>query len=132
MITIDFERLGVRPGDRVLDMGCGAGRHAFEMYRRGADVVALDQDEGELETVAQTFEAMHSGAQVPHGARAVTHVGDALALPFEDSEFDHVIASEVLEHIPQDVRAIAELHRVLKPSRRWDSPSRTTVSPAIA
>ncbi len=127
MITIDFDRLGVRPGDHVLDMGCGAGRHAFEMYRRGADVVALDQNARELETVAQTFEAMHSGAQVPRGARAVTQVGDALALPFEDAEFDHVIASEVLEHIPQDVRAIAELQRVLKPGgtlavsvpRRW-------------
>lgn len=127
MITIDFDRLGVRPGDRVLDMGCGAGRHAFETYRRGADVVAFDQDVSELETVAQTFAAMAAGAQVPEEAQAVTHAGDALALPFEDAEFDHVIASEVLEHIPDDVRAIAELHRVLKPGgtmavsvpRRW-------------
>ena len=127
MITIDFDRLGVRPGDRVLDMGCGAGRHAFETYRRGADVVAFDQDVGELETVAQTFAAMAAGAQVPKEARAVTHEGDALALPFEDAEFDHVIASEVLEHIPDDVAAIAELYRVLKPGgtiavsvpRRW-------------
>ena len=42
MLTVDFDRLGLRPGDRVLDMGCGAGRHAFEMYRRGADVIAFD------------------------------------------------------------------------------------------
>ncbi|WP_292834217.1 methyltransferase domain-containing protein [Microbacterium sp.] len=127
MITIDFDRLGVRPGDRVLDMGCGAGRHAFETYRRGADVVAFDQDVSELETVSQTFAAMAAGAQVPADARAVTHEGDALALPFEDAEFDHVIASEVLEHIPDDVRAITEMYRVLKPGgtiavsvpRRW-------------
>ncbi len=127
MITIDFDRLGVRPGDRVLDMGCGAGRHAFEMYRRGADVVALDQNVAELETVAQTFSAMRESAQVPANARAVTRAGDALALPFDNGEFDHVIASEVLEHIPDDVAAIAELHRVLKPGgtiavsvpRRW-------------
>ena len=44
MLTVDFQRLGLQPGDRVIDMGCGAGRHAFEMYRRGADVVAFDQD----------------------------------------------------------------------------------------
>ena len=41
MLTVDFERLGLEPGDRVIDMGCGAGRHAFEMYRRGADVIML-------------------------------------------------------------------------------------------
>ena len=48
MLTVDFDRLGLRPGDRVLDMGCGAGRHAFEMYRRGGDVIAFDQDADEL------------------------------------------------------------------------------------
>ena len=51
VLTVDFDRLGLRPGDRVLDMGCGAGRHAFEMYRRGADVVAFDQDADELSGV---------------------------------------------------------------------------------
>ena len=48
MLTVDFDRLGLEPGDRVLDMGCGAGRHAFEMYRRGADVIAFDMDADEL------------------------------------------------------------------------------------
>ena len=42
MLTVDFDRLGLRPGDRVLDMGCGAGRHAFEVYRRGGDVGELE------------------------------------------------------------------------------------------
>ena len=51
MLTVDFDRLGLRPGERVLDMGCGAGRHAFEMYRRGADVLAFDMDADELATV---------------------------------------------------------------------------------
>src|SRR5919107_5808975 len=50
VLTVDFDRLGVRPGDRALDMGCGAGRHTFELYRRGADVVAFDQDADELAT----------------------------------------------------------------------------------
>ena len=51
MLTVDFDRLGLRRGDRVLDLGCGAGRHAFEMLRRGADVVAFDQDGDELAAV---------------------------------------------------------------------------------
>ena len=41
MLTVDFDRLGLQPGDRVLDMGCGAGRQAFEMYRSGRHVDPL-------------------------------------------------------------------------------------------
>ena len=115
MLTVDFDRLGVRPGDRVLDMGCGAGRHAFELYRRGADVVAFDQDADELSSVSDMFAAMRAEGQVPAGAEADVKQGDALQLPFANDEFDRVVAAEVLEHIPDDRRAIGELVRVLRP-----------------
>ena len=115
MLTVDFDRLRLRPGDRVLDMGCGAGRHAFEAYRRGADVVALDQDADELARVRELFAAMRAAGEVPDGAEADVKEGDALALPFADAEFDRVIAAEVLEHIPADIQAIQELARVLRP-----------------
>jgi SAM-dependent methyltransferase len=115
MLTVDFDRLGLRPADRVLDMGCGAGRHAFEMYRRGADVVAFDQDGDELAGVLDVFAAMREAGEVPAGAEADIKQGDALAMPFADGEFDRVVASEVLEHIPDDETAIAELVRVLRP-----------------
>jgi len=115
MLTVDFDRLGLRPGDRVLDMGCGAGRHAFEMFRRGADVVAFDQDGDELAGVLELFGAMRDEGQVPAGAEADIKQGDALSLPFADGEFDRIVAAEVLEHIPEDSTAIAELARVLRP-----------------
>ncbi len=115
MLTVDFDRLGLRPGERVLDMGCGAGRHAFEMYRRGADVVAFDQDADELAGVRELFVAMREAGEVPAGAEADTKEGDALALPFADGEFDRIVAAEVLEHIPADIQAIEELARVLRP-----------------
>ncbi len=115
MLTVDFERLGLRPGDRVIDMGCGAGRHAFEMYRRGADVIAFDQDADELAGVLELFGAMKEAGEVPEGAEADIKEGDALSLPFADGEFDRVVASEVLEHIPADIQAINELVRVLRP-----------------
>jgi SAM-dependent methyltransferase len=115
MLTVDFDRLGLCPGDRVLDMGCGAGRHAFEMYRRGADVIAFDQDADELAGVRELFVAMKEAGEVPEGAEADVKEGDALSLPFADGEFDRVVAAEVLEHIPADIAAIGELVRVLRP-----------------
>jgi SAM-dependent methyltransferase len=115
MLTVDFDRLGLRPGDRVLDMGCGAGRHAFEAYRRGGDVIAFDQDGDELAGVLDLFAAMREAGEVPAGAEADIKQGDALSLPFADGEFDRVVAAEVLEHIPRDTAAIAELARVLRP-----------------
>ncbi|WP_203335668.1 class I SAM-dependent methyltransferase [Nocardioides limicola] len=115
MLTVDFDRLGLRPGERVLDMGCGAGRHAFEMYRRGADVIAFDQDADELSNVRDLFVAMREAGEVPEGAEADIKEGDALALPFAADEFDRIVAAEILEHVPADIQAIDELVRVLRP-----------------
>lgn len=115
MLTVDFERFPVGPGDRVLDMGCGGGRHAFALYRRGADVVALDMDAKELADVAAMFAAMENEGEVPVGASAQAVRGDAYSLPFEDESFDRIVAAEVLEHLPEDTDAMAELSRVLKP-----------------
>ena len=112
---MDFARLGLQPGVRVLDLGCGAGRHAFEALRRGASVLALDADEGELTSVAAMFAAMREAGEVPAGGQARAVAGDATAMPLPDASVDVVIAAEVLEHIPADQAAIAEIARVLRP-----------------
>jgi SAM-dependent methyltransferase len=114
MLTVDFDRLGIGPSIRVIDVGCGAGRHAFEAYRRGADVVAFDRDASELRSVGTMLRAMAETGEAPATASATAVLGDALSLPYADETFDCVIASEILEHIPQDDAAIAELIRVLK------------------
>ena len=115
MLTVDYTRLGIGPGSTVIDVGCGAGRHSFEAYRRGADVIAFDQNAEELADVDTMLQAMGQAGEAPKSAKAQVVVGDALALPYPDATFDTVIASEILEHIPDDDAAIAELIRVLKP-----------------
>jgi ubiquinone/menaquinone biosynthesis C-methylase UbiE len=115
VLTVDFDRLPVGPGTRVLDLGCGGGRHAFEVLRRGADVVAFDMDQTELDTVAAMFAAMDKAGEVPPGGTGETVQGTALDMPFDEGGFDRVIAAEVLEHIPDDMAAMAEIFRVLRP-----------------
>ena len=115
MLTVDYGRLGLGPGDRLLDLGCGAGRHAFEALRRGARVTAFDYDEGELKDVAGMTQAMVDSGEVPAGGMCAPTRGDATNLPFPDASFERIIAAEVLEHIVEDEAAIAELARVLRP-----------------
>ena len=78
MLTVRYERLGFVAGDRVLDLGCGGGRHAFEAMRRGAAVVALDADAAEVKDTAALMAALaetderHPGQRrlgVGHGRR---------------------------------------------------------------
>lgn len=116
MLTADYDKLGLQSGDKILDLGCGFGRHAFEAARRGADVVALDAGRDEVEGVAATFAAMVEAGELAADALNTAAVqGDALHLPFPDGSFDRVICSEVLEHIPDDIGAMRELARVLRP-----------------
>jgi SAM-dependent methyltransferase len=118
VLTIDYDRLGLRPGMRVLDLGCGEGRHAFEAYRRGAHVVAVDWGQHEVETTKRWLGAIADAGEAPAGARHEVVRGDLTALPFPDGSVDRVIASEVLEHIPDDATAFAEIARVLAPGGR--------------
>lgn len=115
MLTIRFDRLGLQAGDLVLDAGAGFGRHAFEIARRGANIVALDYMADEVVSTRATFGGMIAAGEIPEERYVGALQGDATRLPFASNSFDRVITSEVLEHIQDDVAALAELVRVLKP-----------------
>ena len=114
MLSVDYDQLGLRAGERLLDLGCGGGRHAYEALRRGARVTALDASESELKDVATLMGEMEREDGGAGGSGAVV-CADAVAMPFRPGSFDRVIASEVLEHVSGDQAAMAELARVLRP-----------------
>jgi len=114
MLTIDISRLGLEPGMKVLDAGCGAGRHLCEAFRgNGIDVVGIDLNWTDLEKTRSFLCLMSSEGK----GRWLVSKGDVTRLPFRDEAFDAVICSEVLEHIPDNRRAVQELVRVLKKGR---------------
>ena len=115
MITVAFDRITLRPGDRILDIGCGAGRHTAAVYEgRRVVVVGADLDVGDLKQARERLE-LHDRLGLGAGGLWQLTAADVNRLPFGDGAFDLVICAEVLEHIPDDHGAAGELVRVLKP-----------------
>lgn len=115
MQTVNLNVLGLKDGQRVLDLGCGQGRHVHAMYYfANCHVVGVDLGFDDVVRTRAGFEA-HPDVD-PETKRAFSlSVGNALSLPFEDGTFDKIVCSEVLEHIPDYEQAVKEIERVLKP-----------------
>jgi SAM-dependent methyltransferase len=114
VLTIDRKRAGIVPGARVLDLGCGAGRHTFDALRSGAAVVALDRSASDVTSVVGMVGAMVEVGEIVAGGFGPL-VANALSLPFRDGTFDTVVASEIFEHLADDRAALGEVTRVLRP-----------------
>jgi SAM-dependent methyltransferase len=97
----------LRPGDRALDLGSGAGDFTAEIAKAAAHVVGVD--------VAEAAVA-RAGAAHPGLDFRLTPIDGPL--PLEDGAFDVVWASEVIEHIGDTARWLSEVRRVLVPGGR--------------
>lgn len=99
--------LAPRAGERLMDLGCGSGWLAARCCRTGAEVHAVDVAPRGVAAVRRRF---------PEVSRF--HVADVYRLPFRPSSFDALVLSEVLEHLAEPDRALAEIRRVLRPGGR--------------
>jgi len=101
--------LGDVSGLRVIDVGCGTGRHAIRLASRGAEVVAMDFSRGMLEK-----------ARAKPGAERIRFIQHDLAAPFPvpDGAFDRVVCALVLEHVADLAPVFRELSRVCAPGGR--------------
>jgi 2-polyprenyl-3-methyl-5-hydroxy-6-metoxy-1,4-benzoquinol methylase len=112
---------GLRPGMRVLELGCGSGYFTQELARTGAGIVAIDISP---ELLAQ--------AKVKVRADNVTfREENAYATTFDDASFDAVVGSSVLHHLEVE-RGLAELRRVLRPGALLHFTEPNMMNPQIA
>lgn len=100
-----LEALDLRAGASLLDLGCGPGVLLRALAVSAPGVCAAGLDAG----AARLAEARSAPTSAP------LLLGDGQRLPFRDGAFDRVLAAEVLEHLPDDRAALAEIARVLSP-----------------
>ena len=109
-------------GARALDIGCGGGLMAEEVARMGFDVTGVDPAQAAVGVAAD--HARRSGLEIAY------RVAAGEALPFDDGQFDLVYCCDVLEHVDDVHRVIAESARVLRPGGLYffDTINRTRAS----
>ena len=112
--TVDLHRFPLNAGQRVLDLGCGEGRHAITAYLHAdVQVIGLDLSRRDIDIARDRFGDFEDPDAAGKSLDFI--IGSGLTLPFAEASFDRVICSEVLEHIHNYQAVLGEIQRVLKP-----------------
>jgi SAM-dependent methyltransferase len=106
-LRLSHLRAGVCAGDRVLDLGCGDGRFTQELARIDAKPVGVDVAQAALDRARSAHPELDFRLTPIDGP-----------LPFDDTSFDVVWASEVIEHVADTARWLSEVRRVIVPRGR--------------
>jgi trans-aconitate methyltransferase len=101
-----LELLGAKPGERILDLGCGTGSLTAEISAKGAEVLGVDQSAEMIAEARKKFLELRF------------EVCDARSLPFS-REFDAVFSNAALHWIPEAERVVQGIARALRPNGRF-------------
>ena len=110
-VPLILNRVGIQPGERVLELGPGPGAFTVEAAHRVGPEGRLIAVDVQPEMIVQ----VEKQVQETELTNVETHVADAYHLPLDDESVDRAFLVTVLPEIPDQARALAELHRVLKP-----------------
>jgi len=98
----------IRPGNRILELGCGTGsmwKDNLHLLKEGTELILTDFSAGMLETAKQNV----------HSSKVSFAQADIQNIPYADNSFDVVIANMMLYHVPVLHKDLSEVRRVLKP-----------------
>jgi ubiquinone biosynthesis O-methyltransferase len=117
-LIVDYEQMvrsqmvismvDAKPGEAILDAGCGNARDLIQLYKKGCKCTGIDFSAKMIEEARKEL----SNNRIEN---VVVEVGDLAKLRFPNETFDKVFASEVIEHIPDYNKAISEMARALRP-----------------
>ena len=94
----------------ILDWGCGKGQISYLMREMGAEIISCDVHGADDSSFGQSTPIIE---KAPINVIPLEH---PYILPFKDASFDIVLSFGVLEHVPNDLKSLEEIHRILKPS----------------
>ncbi len=94
----------LKPGNRVLEAGCGMGRWVIHLSKRGMDVIGIDYSENAVKSIEK------------YDSRLRIDLGDVMGLPYKDDSFDVYLSFGVIEHVEENRdRILREAYRILRP-----------------